>query len=233
LGEKAGAVTAVELDNKLADLLRISLKKQKIENVQVMNGNALDLMTGEGNYKIVANLPYNITSAFLRKFVSQAKHKPELMVLLLQREVAERISAKPGEMSLLAVSVQAYATAELINTVPANAFYPAPKVESAIIRIRIKSSVIPAQAGIHGLHNNNLDPRFHEDDKVEKAFFQLVRIGFSARRKKLANNLSAGFHITQKEATNWLARAGFDENTRAQELSVDDWITLLRVKSIQ
>lgn len=211
LAERAGQVTAVELDDKLAELLKFTLKKQKIDNVQVMNGNALDLMTGSGQYKIVANLPYNITSAFLRKFLSQAKQKPDLMVLLLQKEVAERICAEAGQMSLLAVSVQIYATAEIIDNVPAKAFYPAPEVESAIIRIRIRNQ----ESGI----------------KEEKPFFQLVRIGFSAKRKKLANNLSSGFHISQTQATDWLKKAGFRENTRAQELSVDDWVNLLKYKN--
>lgn len=210
LAQAAGQVTAVELDDKLASLLQATMNKQKIKNVQIMNGNALDLMTGAGEYKIVANLPYNITSAFLRKFLSQAKQKPELMVLLLQKEVAERICAGPGAMSLLAVSVQVYATAEIIDFVPAKAFYPAPEVESAIIKIKGQKSKIK--------------------NEEEKVFFQLVRIGFSARRKKLANNLSAGFLITQAEATAWLGRAGFGENARAQELSVDDWLRLLKSK---
>lgn len=210
LAQAAGQVTAVELDDKLASLLQATMNKQKIKNVQIMNGNALDLMTGAGEYKIVANLPYNITSAFLRKFLSQAKQKPELMVLLLQKEVAERICAGPGAMSLLAISVQVYATAEIIDFVPAKAFYPAPEVESAIIKIKGQKSKIK--------------------NEEEKIFFQLVRIGFSARRKKLANNLSAGFLITQAEATAWLGRAGFGENARAQELSVDDWLRLLKSK---
>jgi 16S rRNA (adenine1518-N6/adenine1519-N6)-dimethyltransferase len=213
LAEKAGSVTAVELDNKLAELLKIRLKKEKLANVQVMNGNALDLVVDrQGKYKIVANLPYNITSAFLRKFLSQAKQKPELMVLLLQREVAERICAQPGQMSLLAVSVQAYAEAEIIDLVPAKAFFPAPEVESAIIRIKIR------------------EPRVKEAE--EKAFFQLVRIGFSAKRKKLSHNLSAGFRIAQAEAAAWLASAGFGDNARAQELGVDDWLTLLGKKAV-
>lgn len=213
LAQKAGSVTAVELDNKLAELLRIRLKKEKITNINVMNGNALDLQVDkQGKYKIVANLPYNITSAFLRKFLSQAKQKPVLMVLLLQREVAERICAQPGQMSLLAVSVQVYAQAEIIDLVPAKAFFPAPEVESAIIRIKIQKAKI--------------------QESEEKAFFQLVRIGFSAKRKKLSHNLSAGFRIAQTEATAWIGRAGFGDNTRAQELGVDDWITLLGKKAV-
>lgn len=211
LAQHAGQVTAVELDDKLANLLKTAISSQKTANVQVMNGNVLDLkIEGKEKYKIVANLPYNITSAFLRKFLSRTSSKPELMVLMLQKEVAERICAKPGEMSLLAVSIQAYATAEIIDFVPAKAFYPAPEVESAVIRIKTQESKIK--------------------DVDEKAFFQLVRIGFSAKRKKLANNLSAGFRIAQKEATDWLERAGFDISLRAQELSVTDWVKLLGLK---
>lgn len=146
----------------------------------------------------------------MRKFLSRAKNKPELLVLLLQKEVAERICAQKGEMSLLAVSVQAYAQAEIIGLVPAKAFYPAPEVESAIIRIR----TLP-----DGL-----------EQEREKLFFQLVRIGFSARRKKLANNLVAGFKISQQEAVGWLSAVGLAESIRAQELSLADWSALLLAK---
>jgi 16S rRNA (adenine1518-N6/adenine1519-N6)-dimethyltransferase len=211
LSENSGQVTAVELDEKLGNILKSSKFSAKNSNVTIMQGNALDLQTSPGNYKIVANLPYNITSAFLRKFLSQAKQPPELMVLLVQKEVAERLCAKPGAMSLLAISVQVYAGAEIIDFVPAKAFYPAPEVESAIIRLRVKKK-----------SSDNFD---------EKIYFQLVRIGFSARRKKLANNLAAGFQITAKEAVDWLKRAGFAETIRAQELAVKDWEKLLKEKS--
>lgn len=210
LSDSAGQVTAVELDEKLGNILKSSKFSAKDSNVTIMQGNALDLQTATGKYKIVANLPYNITSAFLRKFLSQAKQPPELMVLLVQKEVAERLCAKPGAMSLLAISVQVYAETEIIDFVPAKAFYPAPEVESAIIKIKVK--------------------REKRKDFDEKAYFQLVRIGFSARRKKLANNLAAGFQITTKEAVGWLAKAGFPETIRAQELGVEDWVKLLKSK---
>jgi len=242
LAEKAGKVTTVELDDKLAELLRIELKKEKLSNVQVMNGNVLDLQVGRESqvaslkskvepqkahenaettrstlhvprYKIVANLPYNITSAFLRKFLSQARKKPEIMVLLIQREVAERICANAGQLSVLGISVQLYATAEIIGLVPATAFFPPPKVESAIIRIRILDQ----------------DEKWSKD--WEKLFFQLVNIGFSAKRKKLANNLAAGYQLPVSECVEWLDRAGFSGIIRAQELDVADWKRLLEQKS--
>ena len=222
LAEKAKRVIAVELDDKLADLLRVSLGEKNIDNIEVVNENILDVGFEFGgkkelssrwhmNYKIVANLPYNITSVFLRKFLS-SKNKPESMVLMLQKEVAERIVAKPGKMSLLAVSVQFYAKAEIIEYVPKTDFWPVPAVDSAIIKITIGTGQCPAPIG-----------------EFEKKFFQLVKIGFSSKRKMLKNNLANGYHINQQQAENWLKIAGFNEKIRAQEMSVDDWVVLLNV----
>jgi len=232
LAARAKRVVAVELDDKLAEVLKTGLTARGIKNVEVINKNILELriMNHESwdkkseskihdsvfsiqySYKIVANLPYNITSVFLRKFLS-VEHKPSLMVLMLQKEVAERIVARPGEMSLLAVSVQFYAKPEIIEYVPARDFYPAPEVDSAIIRLRIMNYESKIM--------NKVD---------EREYFRLVKIGFSARRKMLKNNLANGYHIGQKEAENWIKRTGFNEKVRAQELSVDDWLKLLEAK---
>jgi 16S rRNA (adenine1518-N6/adenine1519-N6)-dimethyltransferase len=217
LAQKAEKVIAVELDNKIAEILKTGFIAQGVDNIKVVNENILDLeintplaMGGRGKYKIVANLPYNITSVFLKKFLS-AENKPELMVLMLQREVAERICARPGKMSLLAVSVQFYAEPEIIAYAPAEDFWPQPEVDSAIIKIKIKSS----------------PPFLNKGGKNEKDFFRLVKIGFSARRKMLKNNLANGYHITQTEAEERLKQAGFSPKIRAQELSVADWKKLL------
>ena len=154
-------------------------------------------------YKVVANLPYNITSIFLRKFLS-GENRPQSMTLLLQKEVAERIVAKPGKMSVLAISVQYYAESKIIDYVGKEKFWPAPEVNSAIIKIDLKQNL----AG-------NVDK--------EKDFFRLVKIGFSSRRKMLKNNLMAGYKISQEIAKDRLKSAGLDEKIRAQDLSVVDW----------
>lgn len=226
LSKSAKKVVAIELDDKLANLLKIATDSQKDSNVTVLNGNVLDLLVDQfsnsqvgteeekkGSYKIVANLPYNITSVFLKKFLTQVKNKPESLVLMLQKEVAERICAKTGELSKLAISIQVFADAEIIDLVPAKAFWPAPKVDSAIIKIVLKKTTPFISVS-------------------ERDFFRLVTVGFSAKRKKLANNLAGGHQLTTGEAVAWLKRAGLNENIRAQDLSIGDWFRLLEVKNI-
>jgi 16S rRNA (adenine1518-N6/adenine1519-N6)-dimethyltransferase len=210
LAKNSGKVIAVELDDKLAEFLRTGLKAQGVKNVEVVNTSILDFRfkiydLRNNNFKVVANLPFNITSIFLRKVFEQ-ENKPNLLVLMLQKEVAERITAKPGEMSLLAVSVQYYAEPKIIQIVKKENFWPQPEVESAIIKLKVES--IKSKA----------------DDKK---FFQLVKIGFSARRKMLKNNLANGYHISTTESEEKIKKAGFQTKIRAQELSVDDWKKLL------
>ena len=228
-------VVAVELDDKLAEVLRTGLMAQgiypvksgdagilpsaklfdRVKNVEVVNSDILKipplnlpLVKGESpqgrGFKIVANLPYNITSIFLRKFLS-AENKPAMMVLMLQKEVAERIIARPPKMSLLAVSVQFYSRSEIVDIVPANCFWPKPEVDSAIVKLKVKSEKLKVS---------------------DKEFFKLVKIGFSAKRKMLKNNLAAGFHISPEEAEERVKKAGFNPKIRAQELSVEDWAKL-------
>jgi len=214
LAEKAGRVIAVELDDKLAEVLRTGLMARGIKNVEVLNQNVLDVSMQSllpshqrAGYKIIANLPYNITSVFLRKFLSETENKPELTVLMLQKEVAERIIAKPGKMSLLAVSVQFYARPEIARMVERENFWPRPEVDSAIVRITPRPG-----------------PLLNKER--EKEFFRLVKFGFIAKRKMLKNNLAAGFKINQEEAENKITKAGFNSKIRAQELSIDDWLRL-------
>lgn len=216
LAKKAGRIVAVELDDKLAEVLHTGLMAQEAKNVEVINQNVLDIIDNPhltpflkgGSYKIVANLPYNITSVFLRKFLSESENKPKLTVLMLQKEVAQRICAQAGAMSLLAISVQLYATPEIVQIVPKEYFWPQPEVDSAIVKITPHASY---------LFNKEVG---------EKDFFRLVKFGFVAKRKMLKNNLAAGFKINQNEAENKITKAGFDGKIRAQELSVDDWLKL-------
>lgn len=236
-------VVAVELDDKLAEVLRTGLMAQgiypvksgdagilpsaklfdRVKNVEIINGDILKipplnlpLVKGESpqgrGFKIVANLPYNITSIFLRKFLS-AENKPAMMVLMLQKEVAERIIARPPKMSLLAVSVQFYAEAKIVEIVPAACFWPKPEVDSAIIKLTVET-------------HNYASPRGRASVQNEKEFFRMVKIGFSAKRKMLKNNLAAGFHISPEEAEERVKKAGFNPKIRAQELSVEDWAKL-------
>lgn len=229
LSKQAGKVIAVELDDKLAEILKTGLDSQDVRNVEVVNKNVLDVVVGSSHlafgdkraqdaryqipatsYKIVANLPYNITSVFLRKFLSEASKKPEMMVLMLQKEVAERIAAEPGRMSILAISVQFYADIEIIEYVPRHDFWPSPEVDSAIIKLKVKSQ------------RSKVD---------ERSFFRLVKIGFSAKRKMLKNNLSAGFQIDQKEAEEKITKAGLDPKIRAEDLAISDWLKILGLLS--
>jgi len=234
LAKNAKKVVAVELDDKLAEVLRTGLLSQGIKNAEVVNDDILKIpptpfisptqelwRASKGEYKIVANLPYNITSIFLRKFLSEER-KPEMMVLMLQKEVAERIVASSPKMSLLAVSVQFYARAEIIEIVPADYFWPQPEVDSAIIKLRIS-----ARGGSTSGGKNHLPACEAEKFRInEKEFFRLVKIGFSAKRKMLKNNLASGYHISQEEAGKKIEKCGFNAKIRAQELSVDNWIKL-------
>ncbi len=169
------------------------------------------------NFKVVSNIPYYITSPVLRKILT-AKIRPEKIVFLVQREVAERISAKPGDMSVISVFVQFYGAPSVAGIVKPKSFWPAPKVESAILKIVLDKE--PALAG-----------------EELKDFWRLVKIGFSSRRKTLANNLAAGFsafggsavggHISREKIKKILKKLGFADKTRAQELSVEDWMRLV------
>lgn len=204
LAKRCAKVVAIEKDRKLIKPLEVVLRL--FENVRVVEGDALRIdigeLMGEGDYKVVANIPYNITGEIIEKLLSQ-EHKPRLIVMLVQKEVAERITARPGQLSVLAVSVQLYGTPEIIGAVPAASFYPAPEVDSAILKIRVFGK-----------------PKVH---RVEQEFFRVVKVGFSSKRKTLVNNLAAGLHTDKKTAAEHLAAAGIGEKARAQELSVEQW----------
>jgi 16S rRNA (adenine1518-N6/adenine1519-N6)-dimethyltransferase len=216
LAERARRVVAVEVDPQLVPALRSRL--QSTSNVEIVQGDilALDiarLMWGEctqraSPYKVVANIPYYITSAVLRHLL-EASARPELIVLMVQKEVAQRIVAKPGEMSLLAVSVQFYALPRLVARVPARAFYPRPKVDSAIVRLDPREQL--------PLGTDEIGP-----------FFKVVRAGFAQRRKQLRNSLAHGLGLSPQLVTRAMSGAGIDPRRRAQTLSVAEWVTLYR-----
>ena len=208
LANKARKIVAVELDDSIHSALASGLELHGKENVMLVHGDIMkvpftDLGLKEG-YKIVANLPYNITSIFIRTFLESA-NKPESIVLMLQKEVAERICAAPPKMSLLSLSVQFYAIPEIIRYVPAKNFWPAPEVDSAIIRMIVRKDIPSIDV---------------------KKFFRLAKHGFSAKRKMLKNNLACGLKIGADEISRLLESGGIAGKARAENLSLDDWLKI-------
>lgn len=216
LVKNAENVLCVELDDRLIPILEGEFLEY--ENFSLWHQNILDVPNSEiseklgGKYKVIANIPYNITSPILRKFTEQ-EPIPELCVFMVQKEVAQRVKAKPGGMSVLAVAVQFYAEVEYIQTVPAADFEPAPKVDSAIIRLK---------------PHEKFKKLLELSEISEKQFFSIVKIGFSARRKQLHNTLGAGLRLKNEKIKAVLEELSLSENVRAQELKIEDWIHLVK-----
>ena len=222
LARQAGLVIAVEVDSKLSAALKQTLAA--CQNVTIINRNILEiepsslfqerktesLATGGTpfSYKVVAKLPYYITSPVLRHFL-EAKVKPQVMVVMVQKEVAEVIVAEPGKMSLLSISVQFYGKPRIISYVPAQCFYPAPEVDSAVLRVDLYPQ--PAVA------------------VSEASFFELVRAGFCTPRKQLVNSLAYGLKWPKAEALALLAKAGIAQQRRAEALTLEEWAQLWQV----
>lgn len=205
LVKQAKRVVAVELDEKLATRLPGEIAA---ENLQVVKGDILKFNLNKlpKDYKVVANIPYYLTGHLLRLLIS-AKNPPASMVLLVQKEVAQRTCASPGDMSILSVSVQLYFEAELGRVVPARLFTPPPKVDSQVVILRRRKF-----------------PLFKKLD--EKKFFQLVKAGFSNPRKKLRSSLSAGLGISKEEADRLLIEADVNGALRPEMLSLQQWYSL-------
>ncbi|MBK7453019.1 MAG: ribosomal RNA small subunit methyltransferase A [Anaerolineales bacterium] len=212
LAVSAKQVTAVELDPDMLAPLKAVLTPY--QNVRVVHGDILKLSISEiidqPNYLVVANIPYNITSLIIRHLL-ESDLKPRRVVLTIQKEVAERICAKPGDLSLLALSVQVYGKPSIAAIIPADSFHPVPKVDSAILRIDIYDEPLIPNA----LLNN---------------FFKLIKAGFSQKRKTLRNSLSSGLHIPTTESESILTKAGIDYMRRAETLSIDEWRRLCDAK---
>ena len=208
LVQRAKHVVAVEFDRTLAAQLPQRLQAR---NLEVIEADILkfNLTTLPKNYKVVANIPYYLTSNLLR-VLCESVNPPSQMALLVQKEVAERVVARPGQMSLLSVSVQLYYQASLGQVVPAKLFTPPPKVDSRILRLVRHET-----------------PLFPDIDKKE--FFRLVKAGFSSRRKTLRNSLAAGLRLDKKQIANFLDQAKLNPGSRPQELSMADWHELHKV----
>ena len=235
LASRAKKVIAIEKDRKMVEILKETMRDCK--NVEIIESDILQLQdippfnslpaalcslpkSSEQinqrkarcrDFKVVANLPYNIASAVIRKFL-EAKNQPKEMILMLQKEVAQRICGQPPNMSLLSVAVQFYAKTKIISYVSKNSFWPRPKVDSAIIKIT---------------------PRSKKQTKINNAsnFFRVARAGFLSPRKQLINNLSNGLKTDRQIILTALAKAKISPSQRAETLSIENWINLIAALS--
>ena len=203
-------VVAVEKDRYMCQILKETLKDYK--NIEVINNDILKTnLELPKQYKLVANIPYYLTSPLIRKFL-EIKYPPEFMVLMVQKEVAQRICANPPNMSILAVSVQFYAKTKIISYVKKENFWPKPKVDSAIIKITPNST-------------ENRSP-LANGERFSSSFFRIVKAGFSQPRKQLGNNLSNVLKLDKQQINLWLLKNKIKPTQRAETLSVDDWVKL-------
>ena len=208
----AAQVVAVELDRKMIPLLEYHLRGYP--NVKIIQGDMLeldpcDVMQTPG-YLVVANIPYYITSALIRHLL-ESKCKPGRLVLTMQEEVAKRICSQPGDLNLLALSVQVFGKPAQLFKIPAGAFYPPPRVDSVVLSISLydEPQIPPAQID---------------------QFFELIKAGFSQKRKTLRNALSGGLHLPPQVVEKRLITAGIDPQRRAETLSIPEWRDLISVQ---
>ena len=219
LAGRGATVVCVELDRKMVAILAKTL--QGLESVHIIQGDILEtdpvaaLRQSLGladvqqlQYKVVANLPYYITSAALRHLLS-ARVRPQVMTVMVQKEVADRILAQPGDLSLLAISIQVFGDPEKIIRVPASAFYPRPKVDSTVLRIR----VLP-------------EPRIPEAELT--TFFRVVAAGYGQKRKQLHNSLAHNLPLAHEAVLDSMARADIAPDRRPQTLRIEEWGALAR-----
>lgn len=206
----AKTVWAIEKDKKIVQLLRHRFKSEiKTGRFNLIEGDALRVNLIEAgltdfSFKIVCNLPYSITSKFFRQFL-EIGPKPKEMIVMIQKEVAKRMIAQPGQMNLLALSAQFFAQPQILFEVSSGCFWPEPEVVSAVVKLELKEKLPTIEV---------------------KPLFRLARIGFAAKRKQLHNNLAVGLKIKSKQVKEALIELGLREDARAQDLSVENWINL-------
>lgn len=203
---RASRVLAVEFDAELARKLPGQFPGKQLE---VVNEDILqfDLSKLPAGYKVVANVPYYITSKIIEKLMT-AQNKPSTVVILVQKEVAERVAARPGDMSILAVSAQVYAKARLGIEAPKEYFTPPPKVDSQVVVLETRDEPLVKPAD-------------------ERLFFRVVKAGFSAKRKKLRSSISAGLALNKQATDELLQAANVSPDDRAEDLSIDDWLRIM------
>jgi len=211
-------VMAIEKDPQLVDFLKEKFKTNK--NLTVIHADIRDVLNSKQfschsrisgnlkNYKVVGNIPYYLTSHLIQLLL-ELKHKPEIIVLMIQKEVAQRIVAQPPKMNLLAVSVQFFAKPEIIASIPKSAFWPQPKVDSAIIKL----TPLPVIA---------------RSEATKQPFFQVVKAGFSHPRKLLISNLSQNLKISREQLQETFSKLDLPFNIRAQNLSLEHWNDLTK-----
>ncbi len=211
LTQRAAHVVAVELDHDL--VTRLQEHFETSNGVSILEGNVLEMNLNEilahagcegGKYKVVANIPYYITAPIVRTLLS-LKLQPQSLTIMVQKEVAERMTAKPGEMSLLSLMVQYYSEAQIALMVPRAAFEPAPAVDSAVVHMNVKKGF---------------------DRERDRALFRVARAGFAARRKTLVNNLTSSLGVSRETVETALTELGLRTDSRAQALSVANWEAL-------
>jgi 16S rRNA (adenine1518-N6/adenine1519-N6)-dimethyltransferase len=207
--DKADFVLAVEKDPKFLPLLRAVKKEHKNLRYEISDILSFDFQTELADfkkYRVVANIPYYITGKIIQLFL-KAIHKPQSITLLVQKEVAHNISAQPGQLNLLAISVQLYGEPKLIQTVPARAFYPAPKVDSAVVHIDLSRG-----------------PRYQVAD--EQKLFRILRATFTGKRKQLHNTLTNNLHLPKQQVEQVLKQLKIEPQMRPQQLTIEQWLKL-------
>lgn len=210
LAKRAGRVVAVELERDMLKLLAETT--EKYHNIELIASSLLFLnpvdIFGQQPYKLVANLPYYITAPTFQHFL-ESENPPQVLVVMVQYEVAQRIVARPGQLSILGVSVQFYGKPQIVAKVSARSFYPAPNVDSAILRI-------------------DLSPQATLTHEERDRFFKVVHAGFSERRKQLHNSLTHGLHYKNEIVRDLLTTSGINVERRAETVTIEEWLRLWR-----
>lgn len=222
--EKSGQVIAIEKDDQFISLLNSLKKKNKhfsyikddvllVDLGELLSSSSRHLRSDSGeiagtqSYKVVANIPYYVTGKIIQKFLA-AKNKPVSMTMLMQKEVAQNLTAKPGNLNLLAISVQLHGEAKLVEIVPARSFFPAPKVDSAVVHIELYKK-----------------PKYKVED--EKFFYKVLKACFMGKRKQIHNTLTNNLGLDKKFVEDILHKCGIAPTTRPQQLSIQQWLDLV------
>ncbi|HEV2527631.1 MAG TPA: 16S rRNA (adenine(1518)-N(6)/adenine(1519)-N(6))-dimethyltransferase RsmA [Thermomicrobiales bacterium] len=206
---RAGHVTAVEYDRRLAAHLRWTFDRSgrfHLHQADALQTPTTDLFPDDVTFSVVANLPYNIASAVVQHLLEQP-HRPTRLTLMVQREVAERIVAPPGELSVLGVATQFYAAGRILFDIPPTVFVPPPTVTSSVLQLDVRPELLLADADI-------------------PEFMRIVRAGYNQKRKQVANSIAARFGVPKAGVETWLRSAGVDPDRRAQTLTVAEWVAI-------
>lgn len=211
LAKRAKKVIAVEKDERMAVALKQDLKG--FDNIEIVGGDILKInfQFSKNGYKLLANLPYYITAPVIRKFL-ESSNPPKLMVLMVQKEVAKRICEKPPRMSKVAVFCQFYGTPKVVSFVRKSAFWPQPKVDSAILKITPEK--VPNKSA--------------RSRQFVRDFEKVVNVGFSQPRKQLLNNLSKKLNLPRENVSKWLQKNNINPKQRAESLTIKDWVNLTK-----